>query len=205
MPALWLNPFPLVLASKSSARRAILGSAGIPFDTVAADVDERAIEAPLLEKGAGAGDIALHLAEAKAAKVGVLKPGHLVLGADQCLSFEGGLVTKAQNRAEAEARLKAFSGRTHELHSALCIMRDGTKLFETVETAHLHCRIFSDAFIEAYAEAAGEALTESVGAYKVEGLGIHLFEAIEGDHTTILGLPLLPLLQFLRAEGSLLS
>jgi septum formation protein len=131
------------------------------------------------------------------------KPGRLVIGADQVLCLEGRLFGKPAGRAAAKTQLEALSGRTHELYSGCCAARERMILFETVGVARLSCRRLSPAFIDAYLEEAGEL--SSAGVYRIEGPGIHLFDAIEGDHATILGLPLLPLLKFLREEGSLLS
>ena len=128
-----------------------------------------------------------------------------MIGADQTLCFEGRVFGKPADRADAIAQLQALSGKTHALYSGCCAAREQGIQFETVSMARLSCRPFSRAFIEAFAAQAGDALLGSAGAYQLEGLGIHLFEAIEGDHATILGLPLLPLLKFLREEGSLLS
>lgn len=205
MTGLWRGAAPLLLASKSAARRRLLAAAGIPFEICDAAIDERAIEAPLLASGAGAGAIALHLSRAKALQVSAKNPGRLVTGADQTLCLESRLLGKPANRDAAVAQLQALSGRTHELYSGCCAARENTILFETVCAARLSCRSFSPAFIEAFTAQAGDTLLGSAGAYQLEGLGIHLFEAIEGDHATILGLPLLPLLKFLREEGSLLS
>jgi septum formation protein len=203
MTGLWRGTAPLVLASQSLARQGLLSAAGIPFEICAAAIDERGIEAPLVASGANAADIALHLARAKALKVSGEKPGRLVIGADQTLCLEGRLFGKPAGRAAAMAQLETLSGRTHELHSGCCAARGNTMLFETVGVARLSCRQLSQAFIEAYVEEAGDL--NSAGVYRIEGPGIHLFEAIEGDHATILGLPLLALLKFLREEGSLLS
>jgi len=205
MTGFWRGTAPLVLASQSLARRGLLSAAGIPFDVYAAAIDERGIEAPFVAAGANAADIALHLSRAKALAVSKEKPGRLVIGADQTLCLEGYLLGKPDGRAAAMAQLEALSGRTHELYSGCCVARENTLLFETVGVARLSCRRLSPAFIEAYMAKAGYALLGSAGAYRIEGLGIHLFDAIEGDHATILGLPLLPLLKFLREEGSLLS
>lgn len=203
MPGLWQNKMPLVLASQSAARQMLLAAAKIPFESIASGIDERLIETPLRQKGASAAAIAVHLAQAKAHAVSVVKPHRLVVGADQTLSFEGKTFSKPTTISEAQAQLAGFSGRTHELHSALCVARDSIILFETVVTARLTCRSFSSDFINRYMEAAGDAVLTSVGAYQIEGIGLHLFERIEGDQATILGLPLLPLLGFLRREGSL--
>lgn len=203
MHGLWQGKTPLVLASKSASRQALLKAAGIPFETVASGIDEREVEEPLLQKGASAAAIAAHLAFAKAQAVAVKAPGRYVLGADQTLAFEGRVLAKPASRAEARAQLIAFAGKTHALHSALALVRDQTTVFETVVTAQLTCRAYDEAFVARYLESAGDAVLASVGAYQLEGLGIHLFAKIEGDQATILGLPLLPLLDCLRREGLL--
>ena len=205
MMELWRGAAPLILASKSAARQRLLAASGVPFESHAAAIDERAIEAPLLASGAGAGVIALHLSRAKALQAGAERPGRLVAGADQTLCLEGRVLGKPADRPAAIAQLEAMSGRTHELHSGVCVVRGNAILFETVCVARLSCRRLSPAFIAAFTAQAGDALLASAGAYQLEGLGIHLFDAIEGGHATILGLPLLPLLKFLREEGSLLS
>lgn len=205
MHGLWQDKAPLILASKSASRQALLAAAEIPFESIASAIDERAVETPLRDKGASAAEIVAHLAQAKARAVAAHRPGRLVLGADQSLVFDGRTFAKPATLAEARAQLIGFSGRTHELHSALCVLRDDKILFETVVPARLTCRTFGADFIDRYIKAAGEAVLASVGGYQIEGLGIHLFEAIEGDHATILGLPLLPLLAFLRREGCLLG
>lgn len=203
MTAFWRARQPLLLASQSQARQSLLAAAGIPFEACAAGIDERAIEAELLASGATAPAIALRLSRAKALAVGARHPDRLVAGADQVLGLTGRLFGKPANREAAREQLLALSGRTHELHSGCSVARGSNVLFETVSTARLRCRQLSEPFVEAYVEQA-EGL-ESAGAYRLEGLGIQLFEAIEGDYATVLGLPLLPLLAFLRAEGSLLS
>jgi septum formation protein len=205
MTGLWRGAEPLVLASKSTARQRLLAAAGIPLEIHAAPIDERAVEAPLLASGAGAGVIAQHLSRAKALHGGMKMPERLVIGADQTLCLDGRVLGKPSGRAAAAEQLFCLSGRTHALYSGCCVVRGAAILFETVGVARLSCRRLSPAFIEAYTKEEGDALLSSVGAYQLEGLGIHLFDAIEGDHATILGLPLLPLLQFLREEGSLLS
>jgi septum formation protein len=203
MTNFWRATRPLVLASKSSARRGLLEAAKIPFIVEGAAVDERAVEAPLLARGAVGRDIARHLARAKAKAVSRSHPDDLVLGADQTLEFDGKIFSKPADRDAAKAQLLAFSGKTHQLHSAICLMRGTRAVFEYVGTAQLTCRAFAADFIETYLTTAGDSVFASVGAYQLEGLGIHLFERIEGDQATILGLPLLPLLAFLREEGSL--
>ena len=199
--SLWLADRPLVLASKSESRRALLESAGIPIEVGPADIDERAIEARAGH--ADAGEIAAVLARTKALSVAAEKPGRLVLGADQTLALGQRRFSKPADRAAARDQLKVLRGNSHSLHSALALARDGALVFEHREAAHLTMRPFSDDFLDRYLDAAGGAVTASVGAYQVEGIGIQLFERIEGSHFTILGLPLLPLLDFLRREGCL--
>lgn len=201
MDGLWLSDAPLILASNSKARQALLAAAAIPFEAIPSSVDERSLEASLLEKNAGASEIAARLAAAKAASVAERCPGRLVLGADQTLLFAGRIFSKPATIADARAQLLGFSGKTHELQSALCVMRDREILFRTVAIARLTCRTYSEDFVDRYLAVAGDAVLSSVGAYQLEGAGIHLFEKIEGDSATILGLPLLPLLGFLRREG----
>jgi nucleoside triphosphate pyrophosphatase len=202
---LWQNPLPLVLASKSAARQALLTSAGLAFEAIDAKIDERAIEASLLARNAGAAEVAAHLARTKALSVSTLRPNHLIIGADQVLDLDGKLFAKPKDLAEAAQHLALLSGRVHELHSAFCVVKNGKVLIEAVPVARLTCRILNPAFIEAYVAAAGTDLLGSVGAGAIEGLGIHVLDRIEGDHATIMGLPLIPLLAFLREEGSVLA
>jgi septum formation protein len=192
---------PLVLASKSAVRRSLLEAAGIPVAVDPADVDERAIEALLV--GTPPEDIAVRLARAKALAVCARRPGELVLGADQTLALGPRRFSKPADVAAAREQLAALSGKTHSLHSGAALARDGAVVFETVSTARLTMRALSGAAIDAYLTAAGDRVTHSVGAYQLEGLGVHLFERIDGDYFTILGLPLLPLLAFFRREGLL--
>jgi septum formation protein len=199
--ALWLAAEPLVLASRSGARRALLQAAGLPVEVRPAEIDERAIESALA--GGGAGAVAAILARTKASAVAAALPGRLVLGADQTLSLGAARFSKPATPAAARDQLRALAGRTHELHSALAFVRDGEILFEHAEDVRMTMRPLSEAFIDRYIDAAGSAVTASVGAYQVEGLGIHLFERIEGDYFAILGLPLLAVLNFLRREGCL--
>jgi septum formation protein len=198
---LWRGPNPLILASQSRARKMLLVNAGIEFEALPADIDERQIQdkSKLLAPGAIAG----LLAREKALCVSRRKPGHHVIGADQTLALGDHLFNKPADRAQALAQLKALVGRAHELHSAVAVAQDGKILFAHVAVARLTMRRMSEADIAVYLDAAGEAVTSSVGAYQLEGLGVHLFERIEGDHFTILGLPLLPLLDFLRSQNLL--
>ncbi|MFK8254053.1 Maf family protein [Ancylobacter terrae] len=195
---------PLVLASKSTARRALLAAAALPFDSAVADVDERALEDETRAAGGGPVEVARRLAAAKALAVAADHPGRLVIGADQTLALGEEALHKPADRAAAFNQIARLAGRTHMLHAAIAVARDGQVLFETVASARLAMRPLDAAAIEAYLDAAGAAVLGSVGGYQLEGLGIHLFEAVEGDHSTILGLPLLPLLAFLRAQGDLL-
>ena len=195
--ALWLLPQPLVLASQSAARRTTLLAAGIPIEVVPAALDEREVS----EQASNVHAVAPLLAREKALAVAAGLPGRLVLGADQTLLLGEQQFTKPADRAAAREQLQALRGRSHELHSAVAITRDKTVVFEHQETARLTMRAFTDDFLERYLDAAGNAVTQSVGGYQAERLGIQLFERIEGDHFTILGLPLLALLQFFRREG----
>ncbi|MGA9084170.1 MAG: Maf family protein [Pseudolabrys sp.] len=193
---LWLAPQPLVLASRSDIRGKILAAAGLRFEIRPSQINERAVEAK-----SGAADsaaVARHLARAKADAVVASLPGRLVLGADQTLARGAKRFGKPADRAEAADQLKALRGRTHELHSALALVRDKEIVFTCVDTARLIMRDFSDRFLNDYLDMAGDAAMNSVGGYQLEGIGIHLFERVEGDYFTILGLPLLPLLSFLR-------
>jgi septum formation protein len=198
--SLWRGPA-LVLASKSQVRRTVLEAAGIPVESRPADIDERRIEAAA--GLAGPGDVAQHLAQAKAAAVAAAVPDRLVLGADQTLSLAGRRFSKPADLEAARAQLAALRGRTHELHSGIALVRGRETLYRHVAVARLTMRDFSDAFLEAYLEAAGPAVSQSVGGYQLERIGIQLFQEVAGDHFTILGLPLLPLLAHLRQAGYL--
>jgi len=198
---LWLADHPLLLASKSASRRALLQGAGIPIEVKAADIDERGIEAKAGLANPGA--VAALLAREKAVAVSVEQPGRLVLGADQTLALGQSRFSKPVDRAAARDQLKILRGQSHALHSAVALIRDGKPVFEHCAVAKLAMRAFSDEFLESYLDAAGNAVTASVGAYQVEGFGIQLFERIDGDHSTILGLPLLPVLDALRRQGAL--
>lgn len=198
---LWLHPLPLVLASKSAARRKILGDAGLPLEVAPAAIDERAVEANVKPQTPRAA--AAILAREKALAVCARFPGRLVLAADQTLALGERRFSKPGDAGEARDQLRALSGRTHELHSAAAIARDGKIEFGCEDSARLTMRALSDDFIDAYIAAAAGAVTDSVGGYQIEGLGIQLFDRIEGDYFCILGLPLLPLLGHLRRGGFL--
>ena len=198
---LWLIDKPLVLASKSAVRHALLRDAGIPVEVAPADIDERAIEQRA--DTSDAGDIAALLAREKARAIATRLPGRLVLGADQTLALGARRFSKPPDLAAARDQLKALRGRTHELHTSIALLREGTVVFEHREVARLTMRAFSDAFLAGYLEVMGSAVTTSVGGYQLEKSGIQLFERIEGDHFVILGLPLLALLQYLRQSGCL--
>ncbi len=192
----WRGKYPLILASQSHARQALLAGAGIGFEAVPAEIDERVVQRA---SGLSApSEIASLLAREKALSVSMRLPERFVVGADQTLALEKRLFSKPTGRAEAAEQLRALAGRVHELHSAVAVARDGKILFEQVTSARMTMRPLGEAGIEAYLDEAGEAVTSSVGAYQLERLGVHLFERIEGDHFTILGLPLLQLLAFLR-------
>jgi septum formation protein len=198
---IWRGKHPLVLASQSRARQTLLANAGIAFEAVPAGIDEREIQRA---SGLSApGEIASLLARQKALWVSSRQPDRIVVGADQTLALGKQLFSKPAGRTQAADQLRSLAGKSHELHSAVAVARDGNILFETVSVARMTMRQMSEAEIDAYLDEAGAAVTTSVGAYQLEGLGIHLFERIEGDHFTILGLPLLPLLVFLRGEGLL--
>lgn len=199
---LWLASDPLVLASRSAVRRTLLETAGVPVEVRPADIDERSLEAGAPSQASAS--IAALLARQKALVVARSHPARLVLGADQVLALDAKLFSKPADRAAARAQLRALSGRTHELHAAIAFVSDATVVFEHVGTARLTMRSFSDRFLDAYLEAVGGAATASVGAYQIEGLGIQLFERVEGDYFTVLGLPLLTALDFLRRHGCLI-
>jgi len=193
----------LILASGSLIRAQLLRGAGLDFSIETAPVDEAEIRIALQAEGASAGDTAIVLAEAKALRVSRKRPGALVIGCDQMLDCNGVWFEKPGDRDHARAHLQALRGRDHTLSSGIVVARDGQRIWHHLSTARLSVRPLSEAFIEAYLDAAGEAVLNSVGAYQLEGLGAQLFSRIEGDYFTILGLPLLPLLDFLRLQGVL--
>ena len=194
---------PIVLASGSPARRALLANAGLAFTVVPSTLDERVVEAPLIAGGAAPAEIATALADAKAAKVSRQRPDALVIGADQTLDCDGHRGTKSETMAEARAQLQRLAGRAHRLHSAVAVARGGAVAWRHLDSATLIMRPLAAAEIDAYLGRVGEDILKSVGVYQLEGEGIRLFERIEGDYFTILGLPLLPLLAYLRSQGAI--
>lgn len=198
---MWRGEQPLVLASKSATRLTLLVHAGLPVETVAADVDERA-----LQDAAGEMDpagIALLLARAKALSGSKAAPGRLVLGADQTLALGPKIYHKPVSIEAARKQLLELAGQTHALHSAVAVACDGEVLFDTVVSAFLTMRPLTEETLSAYFAAAGPRVLTSVGAYQLESVGVHLFTRVDGDHFTILGLPLLQLLPFFREQGLL--
>lgn len=191
----------LILASQSATRKALLEQAGMAFSTAPASVDERALEQAVLDAGGDGRDVALSLAQAKAAAVASDKPGAIVIGADQTLALGHELLHKPSNRAEAAAQLDHLRGKTHRLHAAVALVRDDLLLWSGVETAELTVRDFTPEERDAVLDREGDAILSSVGGYRLEGPSIQLFETVTGDYFTILGLPLLSLLQALRLHA----
>ncbi|MFN4113546.1 MAG: Maf family protein [Sphingomonadaceae bacterium] len=189
----------IVLASKSASRRAMLDAAGVAFESIPAEIDERALEASLADAGPRA--IALELARAKA--LAVSPPGRLVLGSDSLVSVAERRFDKPASRDQAAEHLQFFSGQVMELHSAAALQRDGALLWSHCDIARLHVRQLSDQFIADYLEHEWPAVSGCVGVFRIEARGVQLFERIEGDHFTVLGMPLLPVLGALRAQGVL--
>lgn len=190
----------LILASGSATRAAMLTTAGLVFRRESPDVDERAVEEPLTNSGVGPEDVASILAEVKALDVAARFPDDLVIGADQTMALDDERFHKPADMDAARRQLLRIAGKTHQLHSAVVVARGAEVLFRHVSSATLTMRAFTPAFVGHYLSVVGQRALSSVGAYQVEGYGIQLFDDIEGDHFTILGLPLLPLLGFLRQE-----
>ncbi|MBA4767817.1 MAG: Maf family protein [Porphyrobacter sp.] len=193
----------LILASKSASRRAMLDAAGVAYESIPADIDERAVEAGLV--GAAPPEVAEALAVAKAAAVAALHPGALVLGSDSLVVCEGRRFDKPGSRDEAGEHLRFFSGKVMELHSAAALVKDGGCEWSHASLARLHVRELSEDFIAAYLDMEWPAIGHTVGAFRIEGPGVQLFTEIEGDQFTVLGMPLLPLLGALREEGVLIT
>ncbi len=196
-------PARLILASGSPFRKAVLANAGIDFDVERPSIDERAVEAPLQQSGVSPEDVALVLATAKANDVSERNPGALVIGSDQTMSLGDEVFHKPADMEGARRHLLKLSGKTHQLNSAVVIVRDGETLWSHVGVAQLTMRTLSPAFIGKHLASVGDKALASVGAYQIEGEGIQLFERIEGDYFTIIGLPLLPLLKALRDLGAI--
>lgn len=192
----------MILASTSPTRLAMLRAAGLDPTPIAPRVDEATIRDALVAEGAHPRDIADALAEMKAVKVSTKRPG-LVIGADQTLDLKGRLIDKASSLDEARQRLLELRGTTHKLHSAVVVARDGRPIWRIVESAKLSVRPFSEAWLDQYIEKRGESLLWSVGCYELESEGVQLFDQVDGDYFTILGLPLIGLLDFLRLHGAL--
>lgn len=193
----------LILASRSAARRAMLTDAGVVFAVQVPDVDEDAVK--VRHDPMDAAGLAVELAQIKALTVSRHDPEAWVLGADQTLAFGGGLVSKAASLDAARAGLAAMRGRVHYLHSGAALARNGQIVWSGVDTATMRVRNFSDTFLDAYLTAEGAGLLACVGSYRLEGQGSQLFEAVEGDYFTVLGLPLWPVLAELRRAGVLAS
>lgn len=196
--SLWLADRPLVLASGSVVRRQLLENTGIPVEVRPAAIDERAAERAA--GGLTPSALAAHLAHAKGTHVAQQFPDRLVLAADQTMACAGRIFHKPADRATARAQIDALLGRTHELHAAIALFADGICIFETCDTARLTMRSCSPRFVEQYLDMAGAGVTQSVGGYQLEGIGVQLFSEIAGSYFTILGLPLLPLLNFLQSR-----
>lgn len=200
--SLWRGPAPLLLASTSRIRLALLISAGLPVDAEAPGVDERAAQAGL-GPGVTPAEVALHLAVEKALAVSRRHPDRVVVGADQVLDLDGRAISKAESSEAAVRLIGRLAGRTHALRSGLAVAREGAVLEAVVADASLAMRALDEAAVRLYVDRAGGAATRSAGGYEIEGIGIHLFERVEGEHSTILGLPLIPLLAALRRHGLL--
>ena len=200
-----LAPNKIVLASTSPTRRRILAAAGVAFDAVPPAADEPRLKEDLRRRGTSPAAMARDLARAKAESVAGRYPGTIVVGSDQVLDLDGEALDKPPDLAAAAAQLELLSGRSHDQVSCVCAVRDGGVIWSHEGRATLRMRRLSDAFIARYLEDVGAAALNGPGAYQIEGLGAQLFESIDGDFFTVLGLPLLPLLDVLRKEGALIS
>jgi len=198
-----LRPQPLVLASGSATRRAMLSACGLEFDAMVPGVDEDTVKESLRAAGAGPRELAETLAELKAQRVSTKRPGALVIGCDQTLDCNGISFDKPPDLDHARAQLTALSGKTHVLHSAVCVCLNGSRIWHHNAQAKMTMRSLSPEFVNWYCAQAGDVVLGSVGAYQLEGLGVHLFSKVDGDHFTVLGLPLFPLLDFLRGRGAI--
>ena len=194
-----MTPARFILASKSAARREVLGNAGVSFEVQVAGVDEDALKV----SGVDPRQLAIDLAKAKALAVSGQHPDAVVLGADQTLAFDGGLISKAPDLAQAKTRLASMRGRPHQLNSGVALARGGEVLWADADTAHMVVRDFSDDFLDAYIAHEGEELLHCVGSYRLEGMGSQLFEKVDGDYFTVLGMPLWLVLEQLRVFGVL--
>ena len=196
----------IILASQSASRKAMLAAAGVDFTAEAAGVDEESVKAAMIGEGTDGRRLADALAELKAVKVSRRHPTALVLGCDSTVAAEDGtLIDKAESRAESRVQLQALRGTTHKLTSAAVVALGGEPIWRHVDTAKLTMRPFSDTFLDSYLDAEWPAIAGCVGGYRLEGLGAQLFSRVDGDHFTILGLPLLPLLDWLRVRGEVLA
>ena len=196
----------LVLASQSAGRRMVLANAGVPHEALTADIDEDAVRRSLRAKGLGSSELAAALAEAKALEVSGRRPDDIVIGCDQILALDNGtLFDKPVDRPALVEQLRILSGNRHTLFSAIVIARGRKIIWRHAEKVVLRMRVLSDAFIEDYVEMEGDGLLGCVGGYKIEARGAQLFSTIDGSHFAIIGLPLLPLLDYLRAQGVLAS
>ena len=201
LPPLWRGARPLVLASRSESRRALLSAAGLDAESIAPEVDERALEDRYLAEGGAIDDVAIELARAKALAVSAKRPDAFCIGADQTLTLAGRILHKSRDLVEAAKTLGALAGKTHRLTSAFCVALAGHPLVVHRDHADLRMRTLDPSEISRYLERAGPGVLASVGVYQGEGLGIHLFEHIEGDHSVVLGLPMLSLLAWMREKN----